>query len=176
MNQLLQQTQDKIAESVNPPELRQAVEKVVEAGKKIMYSEQTRDLLIDQLNSEGDLPEVVGSGIAKLAAILFSEYKRTLPMEVLMPSAFLLMVESLDFLEKAGQAEITNDFVAKCTEEVGSAILQAIGVTPEQLAAAQNGQPISPGAAQAPATAEPTQPAAPAQPPPGIVSGAMGGM
>lgn len=170
MNQLLEQTQSKILESINPPELQEAVQRVVEAGKKIMYSEQTRDMLIEQLSTEGELQEVVGSGIAKLAALLFSEYQQTLPMEVLMPAAFLLMVESLDFLERAGRTEITPDFVAECTQEVSSAILQALGVTPEQLAAAQSGQPI-PGMEQA-APATPQQPAAA----PGLVSGAMGGV
>lgn len=173
MNQLLEQTQAKILESVNPPELQQAVQTVVEAGKKIMYSEQTRDLLIEQLSADGELEEVVGSGIAKLAALLYSEYQQTLPMEVLMPAAFLLMVESLDFLERAGRTEVTADLIAECTQDVSSSILQALGVTPEQIAAAQSGQPM-PGLEQegmaSPAAPGPTAPTAPA----GLVNGAMG--
>lgn len=175
MNQLLQKTQDEILAKVNPPELQQAVNTVVEAGKKIMYSEQTRDMLIEQLNSEGELPEVVGSGIAKLAALLYSEYKQTLPMEVLIPAASLLMLESLDFLERAGRTEITNDLLAECTMETQSAILQALGVTPETIAAAQNGQalPGMQGQAAAGGMPAPTPAASPA--PGGIVGGAMGG-
>lgn len=165
MNELLQKTRDQLLSSVNPPQLTQAVETVVEAGKKVMYSEQTRDLLLEQLQADGDVPEIVGSGVAKLAVLLYSEYKNTLPMEVLMPASFLLMLESLDFLERAGEAEITNDLLAECTQETGASVLQAFGITPEKIAEAQAAQG---GGAQSAGQALPAAG--------GLIGGAMGGM
>jgi hypothetical protein len=133
MNQLLEQTRQKILESVQPQELVQSIEKVVEAGKKILYSPKTRDMVMQELQSDGDIEDVIGSGVAKLTGLVYAEYKKTLPMEVLMPVNMLLMLEVMDFLEQGGKLQVTNDTLAETTQATASAMLQLLGITPEKL-------------------------------------------
>lgn len=163
MNQLLEQTRQKILETINPPGLVTAIEKVTEAGKKILYSEKTRDLVLQELQSDGDMEDIIGSGVAKLTGLVYSEYKKTLPMEVLMPVSMMLMLEVLDFLEQGGKIQVTNDTLAQTTQATASAMLQLLGVTPEKLEEyTQQAQ----GAAQ---------PEMGQQPAPGLIGNAMGG-
>jgi len=171
MNKLLEQTRQKILESVQPQELTQAIEKVVEAGKKILYSPKTRDMVMQELQTEGDIEDVIGSGVAKLTGLVYVEYKKTLPMEVLMPVSMLLMLEVLDFLEQGGKIQVNNDTLAETTQATASAMLQLLGVTPEKLE--EYTQQAQGGASQG---AQGAMPAAGAQQPAsGLIGNAMGG-
>ncbi len=157
MNQILETTRQQILESVKPPQLTQAIEKVVEAGKKILYSPDTREMVLQELQSDGEMQDVIGSGVAKLTGLVYSEYKKTLPMEVLMPVCMLLMIEVLDFLEQGGKVQVTNEFLAEVTQSTASAMLQLLGVTPEKLE--EYTQQAQGGAS--PQAAQPQQPAQP---------------
>lgn len=152
MNKILEQTRQALLQKAKP-ELVPVIDKVVNAGRKVMYSDKSRGMAMQELRRATD-PEGVGSAAAKLAAVLFNQSKQTIPMPVLFPATMLLMIEALGFLEEAGTVQITPEFVAQCSEATGSAFLQMLGVTPEKIQqlAAQRGQ----------------------QPPAGIVGGAMG--
>ena len=80
--------------------------------------------------------------------ILYQQSKKTMPITVMGPTAFLLMLEGLDFLEKAGKIEVTPDLLDEATKDFGSSFLQLFGVTPEKMqsmiAAKQGGQPQPP--------------------------------
>lgn len=160
MNPLLEQTRQQILASVKPQQLTQSIEKVVEAGKKILYSPKTRDLILQELQSDGNIEDIIGSGVAKLTGLVYQEYKKTLPMEVLMPVNMLLMLEVMDFLEQGGKLEVNNDTLAQTTQATASAMLQLLGITPEKL------QEYT----------QQAQGAQPAQQPSGLIGGAMGGM
>jgi hypothetical protein len=158
MNELLQKTQAGIMEKADP-RYAPAIKKVVEAGKKVMYSEQTRAMFLKQMEG-GAQPEAIGAAVAKLMGILQNQSKGTIPPEVLVKAATLLMVEGLQFLEDSGLVEVTPDFLAACTKAMGSAVLQMLGATPEQLSSL-----LQKGGEQ---PAQPEQPA----PAAGIVQGA----
>lgn len=166
MNELLQSLKAALIEKVDP-RLRKVVAKIVEQGERVMYSEQTRDMSVEQLRGATD-PESVGAAVAKLSVLLLNQSKNTIPMPALVPATQLLLVEALSFLEEAGTVQITPDFLAECTEATMSAFLQALGATPEMLQGmvAKNGG------------GEPAAPAQPAQPPAGgggLIAQAMGG-
>jgi hypothetical protein len=161
MNPILEQAKAAVLKKADP-RLAPAINKTVQAGKQVMYAPQTRDQLIAALG-DGSNPESIGAGIAKVLAVLFRKSNGTLPMQVGVPAATLLLLEALQFIEDAGKAQVTPDMLAACTKAMGSAVLQMFGITPEKLQ-----QMFSQGAAQ------PGQPAQPVQPP-GIVAGAQGG-
>ena len=155
-NPALQKT-EQAAEAKVEPKYRNAFERIVAAGMKVMYSEQSNSLLTDQLSKPGEPATNVGDGVGKLMGILWSEGKGTLPMQAMMPAAVVLVCEALDFMEKAGKVQVTPDMIADATKECMSVVLQGFGVTPEKLQQmqAQNGaqpQPAAPtgiiGAAQ----------------------------
>lgn len=138
MNKLLQDTQSALLAKVDP-QLVPIVQKVADAGKKVLYSPQTQDMVVQQLQHGTD-PETIGSGVAKLSAILMNQSKGTIPPKVLFPASLLLLLEVLSFLEEAGAVKVTPDFLAQCTQAVGSAYLQSLGVTPEKLSQLTGGK------------------------------------
>lgn len=131
-NPIIEKARQGILAKINPPELRPVVEKVVASGKQVMYSEQTRNMAVEELKRGTD-PESVGAAVAKLAAILFNQSKHTIPMPVLIPATMLLLFESLEFLEEAGTLQVNEEQLAAYTQATGSAVLQMMGVTPDKL-------------------------------------------
>lgn len=157
-NKLLVDSQNKRLSKVDP-KLVGSIKKAVMAGETIMYKSKS-DILTQQLSKSDDVAHNVGEGATKLVTILYQQSKKTMPMNVMGPTAFLLMLEGLDFLEKAGKIKVTPELLAEATQDFGSSFLQLFGVTPQKMqsmiAAKQGGQP---------------QPSTPT-PPAGILAGA----
>lgn len=166
MNALLEQTKKALLDKADP-RLRKPILATVDAGRKVMYSPQSRGMVIEQLKQSHD-PEGVGAGVAKLIGILYKQAPRGIPMQVAIPAAFLLMCEALQLLEDAGAAKIDQQFLSACTSATGSSVLQIFGAKPEQLQAfiSKGGQPAAP---------QPQQPQPQAPQPAGVVGAAMGG-
>jgi len=156
MNQLIEKARQALLQKVDP-RLRGVIDKVVASGKQVMYSEQSRQMAVQELKRGTD-PESVGAAVAKLAAVLFNQSKQTTPMNVLLPATMLLLFEALEFLEEAGTLQVDAPQLAEYVQATGSAFLQMLGVTPEKL------QQMIGQAAPAGPTAAP--------PPGGIVAGA----
>lgn len=154
MNETIDKCRQALLEKVDP-RLRPVVEKVVAAGQKVMYSEQTREMAVQELK-QGTDPETVGAAVAKLAAILFNQSKQTIPMNVLLPATMLLLFEALEFLEEAGSLQLDAAQLGAYVQATASSFLQVLGVTPEKLQE-MVGQSLS---------------KAPPAPAPGIVEGA----
>jgi hypothetical protein len=169
MNPLIQKAQAGFMAKV-PQQYQQAVQKAVTAGKLVMYDKQKGLQMFMQQMQSGINPENIGAGVAKLIGILFNKSNKTMPMQVAIPAASLLLCEGLQFLEDAGKVKVDADFLAECMKAMGSAVLQVFGVSPQKLqqivGSAQGGQPAQP--------AQPPQGAMPPAPPPGgIVTGAQ---
>jgi hypothetical protein len=169
MNPLIQKAEAGFMAKV-PQQYQQAVQKAVTAGKMVMYDKQKGLQMFMQQMSSGITPQNIGAGVAKLIGIIFNKSQKTMPMEVAIPTASLLMCEGLQFLEDAGKVKVDANFLAECAKEMGSAVLQVFGVGPQKLQSiiSKAGQP----------QAQPAQPqqAMPPAPPPqggGIVTGAQ---
>lgn len=131
-NPLLQKTQQAIVAKV-PPDKMNAFQRIVKAGTIVMDEPKMHEMILNQLNGPGDPAELVGAGTAKLLGILFNQSKGTMPMEAAIPAATVLMCEGLGILEEVGKVKITPEFLAQCTQEMGSSVLQLFGVTPDKL-------------------------------------------
>jgi hypothetical protein len=165
MNPILEQAKAAVLKKADP-RLAPVIQRTVQAGEKVMYAPETRKELIAALG-DGSNPESIGAGIAKVLAVLFRKSNGTLPMQVGVPAATLLLLEALQFIEDGGKAAVTPEMLAECTKAMGSAVLQMFGITPDKLQAmfAQGGGQAAPAAPQ-----QPQQPQ-----PGGIVAGAQGG-
>lgn len=135
MNPILTKIEQATLAKVNPPPLQKAVVKMVDMGKHILYSPESRKLVMSQLNAPGELTHKIGEGVAKLLGMIIHASQGTLPPKVGVPAASILLCEVLDMVEKSGKAQITNDFVAKCMNEMGSSVMQLYGATPEKVQA-----------------------------------------
>jgi hypothetical protein len=126
---------DQMSQSI-PTNFQEAFAKVVTAGMKVMFSEETHDLMIDQLNQEGDVGQIAGESIAGLMLLLFQKSNETMPIEVIIPSGVYLLGEAADFIEKVTQVEMTPDIIATATQVMMEQIATKFGVDPSKLLAA----------------------------------------
>ena len=123
----LESVRDKIK---MPPQLQEAYERVVLAGMKVMFSKETNKLLLDELDGEGDTAEKLGRGIAGLMLMLFKESNQTMPPAVIIPAGMELMMQAVDFVRRAGLAEVTNKDIGDAMEIfIGTVISQFGGNT-----------------------------------------------
>lgn len=109
------------------------LDRIVLAGKKIMFSPQSHKLFLDQLNGPGTLAQKMGQGVAGLMGLLWQESRQSLPPELLIPAGMCLVAVAADFLRKGGM-EVTDEDVAGGIEALVTALLQAGGVDPDKVA------------------------------------------
>lgn len=142
-NPLLQKTEEAIAAKV-PANLKNAFQRIITAGLKVMYDPKTNDMMAKQLKEQGDPAEIAGAGVAKLLGMLMNQSKGTMPMNAAIPAATVLLCEGLDFMEQAKVVKVDNEVLSRAMQSMSSTFLQMLGVTPEKfqqmLAKAQAGQ------------------------------------
>ena len=116
-----------------PAELQEAYDRVVLAGMKVMFSKESNQLLMQEIQDEGPVPQRLGQGVAGLMLLLFKESNETIPPQVIIPAGTELMMQVVDFLKKAELIKVSDQDVGAAMEVMISAILQAFGVDPMQM-------------------------------------------
>ncbi len=119
-----------------PPELRNAYERVVAAGMKVLFSKQTHKYMLDQLQAPGSNAEKLGQGIAKVMVFLFNESNGTMPQEVIVPAAMLLVMKAADFINESGKGKITDEEIGQAMEILVDALFEGFGADRSELDAA----------------------------------------
>ena len=100
-------TSKRINENINVPEdKREAYERVVLAGKKMMFDKRSNKLMLEAIQGEGSLGMRLGKGIATLILLLFRESQQTIPPSVIVPAGVNLVGEAADFLQKANLEKV----------------------------------------------------------------------
>lgn len=115
-----------------PPEMQDAYERLVMAGKKVLYSEAMAPQIQQLLQGPGELGEKLGQGVVALLAMLIDKANGTLPPQLIIPAGIELVVEAGNFLKDAGQA-VSKDDIAEGTATLVGEILQRAGVSMDQL-------------------------------------------
>lgn len=133
--------QDAVRNSI-PPQFRVACQKIVLAGMKVMFSDQTHPLMLAAIKSDTDPAHAAGMGVTQLITILFKQSKGQMPIPAIIPAAILLVCEALDFMEKSKLAQVTPDVVSGAVQIVVAYLLQKLGLSPQKVSqiAQQNGQ------------------------------------
>lgn len=143
------------------PELNKAMDKVIVAGMKVMFSPETHQLALKEIEGD-DMPEDVGRGVANLLMLLYQESRGTMPMEAGIPAATVLCIEALEFLEQAGRVAADKETVARSVQALFTYIMQHAGISKDKMGgmmAAAKGQA-----------------APPTEAPGGMIAGAQGAM
>lgn len=144
-----------------PPELQSAYDRVVLAGMKLMFSEQSRDFIQKQLSGGGPIGPKLGESIAGLMLMMFAQSNKTMPPQVIIPAGLELLSQAADFLRKSKLTPLSNKDFGDATEIMITTILQKFGVTPDkmpQLFAQFNNQKANAAAGQMQAPAQGQQP------------------
>lgn len=109
------------------------LDKIVLAGKKVMFSEQSHKMFLEQLDGSGTVAQKLGQGVAGLMGLLWQESRQSLPPQLLIPAGMVLVAVAADFLRQGGM-DVTDEDVAGGIEALVTALLQAGGVDPEKMA------------------------------------------
>ena len=131
-NQILMKTEAAVSAKV-PAALKGAFQKAVLAGEKIMYSPGGMKVFKEIVAKSPDIPSNVAEGAAKVMREMMIQSKMTISMKVDVPAATVRMCEGLDFVEKAGKIQVTNDVVAEATKDLGAYMMKIVGVTADKL-------------------------------------------
>lgn len=139
------------------PQQGEQLDRIVLAGKKAMFSQKSHKLLLEQLQGPGTIDMKLGQGIAGLMALLAQESKNSLPPNLLIPAGMILLAVAADFLKQSG-TEVSDQDIASGVRIMTTAILHAVGIDPDKVAAAgERGPQGSPkGPPKAPAGEAPT--------------------
>lgn len=116
------------------PQQKQQLQRIVVAGMKIMFSQQSHGMFLKQLQGPGTIDMKLGQGVAGLMALLVKESKNSLPPTLLIPAGMVLLAHAADFLRKAGQ-EVTDVDIGNAIKVMVNAVLHAVGIDPEKVAA-----------------------------------------
>lgn len=122
-----QELMDEIVASV-PKNLQEAFVRVVEAGTRVMYSEQTHDMMLEQMNKEGDAAQNIGEGIAGLMMLLYQKSNQTMPTEIIMPAGVYLLGSGADFLEKVLKEKIPPAVLADALQAMIDMLMEKFGI------------------------------------------------
>lgn len=144
-----------------PDNLKDAYDRVVLAGMKMMFSEETHQMAMKTLQGQGPIDERLAQGVAALMGTLITESNNTMPPAVVIPAGIELIAAAGDFLKQGGSEEaVTDDDIAGAMADYVQIIFQQAGAeTPEQMQQMLQGQ-LS-GGGQAPAPQQEQPPAAP---------------
>jgi len=115
-----------------PPNLQEGFTRVIKAGMKVMFSEQTHDLMMEQLSQDGELPQVLGEGIAGLMLLLYQKSNETMPAELIVPAGIYLLAKGEEFLETLMKEEIPPEITAQAVEVMLNILMEKFGINPEQ--------------------------------------------
>ena len=118
---------------LQPKEAAQ-LDRIVLAGRKVMFAKQSHKMFLEQLDGPGTIPQKLGQGVAGLMALLVKESKNSLPPTLLIHAGMVLLTHAADFLRKAGQ-EVTDVDIGNAIKVMVNAVLHAVGIDPEKVAA-----------------------------------------
>lgn len=116
-----------------PPDQQEAFERVVLAGMKVMFSQETHKLMLKELNGQGPVAQRLGMGVAGLVLLLFKESNNTMPPQILIPAGMELLMQAADFLKKTNTAQVDNKTIGDAMQVMIDTILEKFGASPDKI-------------------------------------------
>lgn len=131
-----------------PEQARDAVERVVAAGARLLYSPQMREDVLAATKLDMPMPERLAMSTAALMQTLDEKSRGGIPLEAMFPAGMELLGEAAEIMSASGQAVTQADFNQAAlqlsvlmTKKLGASDEEAMQVHEQMLAG-------GPGAAQ----------------------------
>lgn len=147
------QMQQALADKV-PPNLKQAYDKIVTAGKKIMYSEKSAQLVKAELDRPAPIDQKLAHAAAGLILMLDKESKGTMPQDAAVLAGACLCLEMVDLVLQIGMP-VTEQDVRDALDTFVTLIMMKHGANEEQIMGALGVPGQQPQQMQAPPQGEP---------------------
>lgn len=137
-NQLLTATKKKLEASV-PPKLKNVYDRIIVAGMKLMWSDQTHKEMVsylERIKSPQDVPAVIAHGIAKVIQILIREGNIKPKLEdpfypASMLAAQVLCMDALQYVEQKKKIPIDQALLAETHKLLMAGLFKLYGITEE---------------------------------------------
>jgi hypothetical protein len=152
-----------------PPQYQAALKVFILAGKRTMYSPQSRKLLQRELAKPIPLPQKLAEGVVGLVLILYMENGRRIPLPILIPAAIELLGDAAQFVGQITGQQVTKQIYGQAVALATAMLAKKLGIVQQFAQVARRGAPQLPGA-QAPSTTWPSGAAMP-----GIARSALAG-
>lgn len=115
-----------------PEDMQEPLERIVMAGKKVMFSEETADMVQEALGGDAPIEQKLSEAIAGLMGLLWQQSNQTMPPQLIVPAAMILLAEAVSFLQEAGE-DITPQQYGEAIELTVSRVLEMFGVDEQML-------------------------------------------
>jgi hypothetical protein len=115
-----------------PEDMQEPLERIVLAGKKVMFSEETADMVQEALAGDAPIEDKLSEAIAGLMGLLWQQSNQTMPPQLIVPASMILLSEAVDFLQGAGE-EITPAQYGDAIELTISRVLEMFGIDEQML-------------------------------------------
>ncbi len=129
-NPLLKEAQAKIEAGVQD---RDAFSRIVQAGQKVMYDQATFAELAKGLKDAKDPVTEIAEGMIGILGILYKQSRKTMPIPPMVLAGMALLLDALDFAERAGLVKIGKAELNKATTHYLNSLLPKFGLTPEKM-------------------------------------------
>lgn len=95
-----------------------AIQRIVAAGMKLLFSKETHNQLFDGINTRDDVPleYELGKGGAGLMLIMYKESNQSMPVEAMIPAGAILLAKACEFINETNLAPITDEDYAGAME------------------------------------------------------------
>lgn len=145
-----------------PPDAKDAVDRIVAAGMKIMYSPDMKDEVQEAITGKGPVSQRMAANVTGLIALLDQKAAGKTPVGALFPAALELLGEAAEIMS-AAKVDVSQEDYNEAAQLCFVMIGKKLGGTDEQITQSLSqmggqGEPAAPAASAAPAT--PTQGAA----------------
>ena len=116
-----------------PPELQRSYDRLVLAGMKLMFGEDSHQIMLEQLQKQGPIAQKLGDGISAMLVMMFKESNGNMPPQVLIPAGVTLLLQAADFIKRSGMAEISNVDIGNAMEIMVGTLFKTFGVDQQKM-------------------------------------------
>lgn len=115
-----------------PPESKDAVDRVVAAGTKMMYAPEMRQHLQEAVQSQDPVPKKLAENTVGLMLLLDQKSQGKIPLDAMFPAAMELLGEAAEVLTTVGQ-DVTQEDYNEAAMMMFAIMGKKLGATDEQM-------------------------------------------
>lgn len=127
------------------PKVQDAYERIIIAGMKLLYSQQTRSMLESELNRKDPVSDVVAEAVAGVIKIMEDRTQNQLPKAAILPAATYLMLDLMKFMQQSGRADPTDKDVQAASQKLTQVLMAEYKLMDDQIAQHAPGNQAAPG-------------------------------
>ncbi len=118
-----------------PPPMREAYDKLVAAGMKIMFDKSTHYLMQEQMAAEGEISDKLSEGVATLISMMLKNSKGAFPQQLIIPAGIELMLHAADFAAQGAGENLDANDMGSAIQKFVFKLFEGSGVKPDMLMA-----------------------------------------